>query len=1356
MSRDIEATKLTRISNAISNAAGYKAIVRADIYASRIFFAAITSDYPWGPEVEGAGMINNPVPQCPGYNSNNDTVATFYNDNGTLKYMTQGNSTPVTTSYTGMVGNPSISGSSLFVIRNNNYYRYTISWSAVTSRSTDPLSGQVEWIGDAAAKAIHAATSDDCVIIIDDDGGFKTEVWTNVAGHPGIRSWSTSRFMFPKFVDYTDGGSERTMADLAIFSGALKINDTIFVYLSDCYRGSIVGAAFDLDTELWGDIFTAVPTDIQDSMCEFRVANAYTRNGTAYIVGQYRRTTNIGVSKTYSMILSSSDGRTFSLDRFSLVSNLGYRFHAVCGTDTLFLSHCNRVCYADITYTFDGVNGTAASKISIPHTSIKQYRDADLQNAALVLKAGDESLTFDPLISEENRVLVYCGYTTTSGNEDELYATYIIDKISRGFADGKRTLTLALVNETEWRLAGLSSPFYTEILSKSSTFADLTAENGELYCADTVRYVEDTFSVDFWQSEPHADGSITGINILSSGGVDYYQAGAYHLHGIKTLDLKDVLGLSEFPSITATTVAADLYGWSHNDNGGSLNDTVYLTLITRDPETGLDTNHYSTGGQWPNTYPTPAGGNDPLSQSIAGLTVGHKIVRIGMCFGCDEPTWFCPERVEITSGARIYITPDDGNTAWRYESGIGIRLPGKGRPYIMFSQRPFDAYNFKISATFNDTATIPNTGYMVGCGLVGLAENGLNYIVGRFNRSPDADGQFEIVKVRDGIETILAVGYNVYDTQAPDYRLMFEHIDGEFKLWEYDSVDKEWQTGLSYKWKASDGWMFTSQTAVKKCGIYGFRDAPKFRIPGFYLGSDQENESPSDGIPMFPGDSLTDFAASGEVEIGNSAYSYTAKVTPPSPARGPYQFRQSDQYGSVYGLENRYFNWTAATSLFAGKLIAADNGYTYIISSSLFQVGSAYNRSRHYSTNPMIANAMFSNSNRIYMVGGLTGIDIIAGEQEKHLHRSWCLQRSTGEIYCSQYAGSNGNVDATVTDLIEKICMSAGGKASFPGDVVVASQAVSGDYLVGSLSYAEGLDLRFDVPTQTTVKAKVNIVPIGTEETQLEVRITHLGTDNYEISLRELPTDILVERRQIYLVTAANKFRILFHDNFVTVYMNDRWMHTFSVNDLAYPVTTNVYLNGTFTATNIRLLELSDWREAIYIDLETDGISAISNIIQERPVEQFRLPDGSVSFAYEPTRDQLAQLFNPREHVWDEVIPTTAASDAIIYTASEVKSLQFESFAENFGFLTRIYRFPNLNVGAYRAAQVLLQRLYEQSIMHRLRIRPDIRLVPGDVYQVDHDLSGTGTNINVDVLLEHIEFVIADGAPTMLLQGRQV
>lgn len=1361
MSRAIAPAVLTNWETAIANTKGIKASVRAEVFSSRIFFTAPVVNNPYA-GAEAAGIIDAPTPQCAAYNTDNDEVVTFYNDSGVLKYMTQGNSTPVNTALT-ITGNPSVYGNYIFHLNGTTLWRRTITWSLVTSRNTDPFSSDSNNVVSGTPLVVHAVDDMDCVMILDDDGGLRAVYASSIGGLPTYFTQS-ARFMFPKAIDYTGGGSERTMLGLATFSGALKIGSDVFVYITNNYKGSVVSAAYSEDTQIWGDIFEAVPTDLRNSLCEFRVSNAYERNGTAYLVGQYHRTENIETDRVYTMILSSPTGRAFSIDRFALVSDAGYRFHAVCGTDKLFLTHCNRVCYANITHVFDGVNGTAAETISIPVASIKSFQDSNLRSGTIELKAGDEALTFDPLIKDENLIKVYFGYSTSLGIEDVVYGTYVISRVVRGFSDGKRALTLNLINETEWQLTGLSSPFYTEIFSKSSTYADLTEASGELYAAPNVRLVSTELIVDFWSSEPHDDTGITGISLLSSGGVNYYETTGSHTVAFRTKDLKSSIGLPAYPLITATSVTGLLFGWSHAaDTSGSVNDTVELVLVTRDPDTGDETFHYSSESErWPNTWDTSVGGNDPVNVSVTGLTVGHEITKVGMKLNGSVSTWFCPSRVHLTAGVRIYEGVDDGNTPWKPETGIGIRLPGKGRPYIMFSQKPFDSFNFKIEAEFSDTATVPNVNYPVAAGLVGLGENAMNYIVGRYNKAQD---QLEIIKVRDGVETLLESGASPY-TMGSSYKLLFEHTDGTFRLYARDATDEDWLLGISYDWTVSDGWMYTSETTTKKCGIYGIRDAPKFRIPGFYMSSDPDLIT-AEAIPFLPGYDADDFASSGFAEIGACVYSYSSKIGAPSPLRGPYQFRQNDlytaPYGDGYGLEMRYFNWLLSDLAYQGDIVAVDNGFSFEITHSEFQVFvkndgvTEYlrNRSRHYSENTSIARTQYGTSNRVYITGGLRSPSLVDGKTTKHLYKDWCLERSTGEIYCTFFAGANDDEDATVADLIENITTFAGGRAIFPGDATIASQAISGDAAVGTMQYAEGFDLRFQVASYSSVSVKVNIIPEGSGESQVQIKIEDLGSNNYRVSMTLLPSSTLVESFSWTMPAYESIFRVLFHDNFATVYVSDRWIYTFSVAEFDYPNNLEVYLSGTFTATNIRFLELCDWREAVYIDLETDGNSAIGNVIQERPIEIVHQPDGSIAYWYDPSRELVNMLYEPRDHRWYESPPRDGASDAIIYTASEVKCLQMQEFAEDYGFSTRVYRFPNLDVGAFRAARVMLIRLYEQSKPNELICRPDARLIPGDIYQVAYNVSGTGTAVSKDIIVEDLSLNVSAGSYSMSIKGRE-
>jgi hypothetical protein len=179
---------------------------------------------------------------------------------------------------------------------------------------------------------------------------------------------------------------------------------------------------------------------------------------------------------------------------------------------------------------------------------------------------------------------------------------------------------------------------------------------------------------------------------------------------------------------------------------------------------------------------------------------------------------------------------------------------------------------------------------------------------------------------------------------------------------------------------------------------------------------------------------------------------------------------------------------------------------------------------------------------------------------------------------------------------------------------------------------------------------------------------------------------------------------------------------------------------------------MSDWREAVYIDLETDGNAAIGSIIQERPIESIPTSDGGLSFFYEMERPQLTLLTDPYDHTITEAFPSQGASDAIIYGSKDVKTIHSNEFAADIGFSTKLMRLPDLNVGGLEVAFRTLKREFENSERHDLNIRPDLRITPGDVLLVDYNLSGSSRSMNYSIIIENISVRLKD---RMNISGRK-
>src|SRR3990172_7319138 len=504
-------TLTSTLRNAIDNSSTYYLLTRMEVYPSRIFFDAIESDFP----VSGAdaiGIQNTPMPQDIEYN-NAANLVTFYQSSSVLYYALQGDSSPATTAYSCLC-KPGVLGSIIYLYNGTQVVRYAINWTNIAAKSATPLSSEATIAVSLTPYALHAISATEVVSIAGDEGGFRPEYISGTTKYT-----STSRFMFPKFIDWS--GSARTMASLGIFSCAMKLGAKIYVFISNASSGMIEGMYFDTATGIWSHVYTALPSDLETSLCEFRISNGYARNDSLYIAGQFRRTDAYEGSQPYTLVLSSRDGHYFSVDRFTLVSNIGYRFLARVGSNNEFyIANCNRVSSNPITWVFDGINGTASTKLNIPGTHIKTISDNDLSNLSFSLSAGNEIYMNSTSLIEEAKVLLYIGMKTSAGDEDVLYGTYLLDTIEEGYADGIRSLNCNAINESFWRLTGLNMPFYAELFGKSCLFDPMTEVSGKLYTAPNSTITQTSFQIDFWKHEAYTNtaSGITGISMIQSGG----------------------------------------------------------------------------------------------------------------------------------------------------------------------------------------------------------------------------------------------------------------------------------------------------------------------------------------------------------------------------------------------------------------------------------------------------------------------------------------------------------------------------------------------------------------------------------------------------------------------------------------------------------------------------------------------------------------------------------------------------------------------------------------------------------------------------------------------------------------------
>jgi hypothetical protein len=870
--------------------------------------------------------------------------------------------------------------------------------------------------------------------------------------------------------------------------------------------------------------------------------------------------------------------------------------------------------------------------------------------------------------------------------------------------------------------------------------------------------------VDFWNHEGYAntEEGITAIDLNYNGGVSHTTiSGAHKVAMITKDDLSDKLNSATNPKITGTTLTVKLYGWSRALAIGQANDIVNLILVTCDEDGNNELTEITTDTQnWPITYPYQGAGIKPITLTLTGQTVERFIKKVGVVFEQSVGTNFTIARVEFVNNVELPISLSLANTPWSVEADGTFKVPGSGQPFIMFAQKPYNAWNFTLTSLFENTVTGGVTGYATAVGLVGLAQDAANYVLARFDKT---SGKVQLVKSRNGIETVLdeaTPGWTIEDIQG----IQFIHRDGHFTIMMYRDSTTQYEMVLEHDWIAADGFMYTSAISTRKCGIYGAILSPFVRTLSYASGS-QDTVSNSDGLPIDPLADITDFPSSGNLRIGDNVYSYSGKLAHASYVDGPYQFRTCGIYPPPFGngqagLECLAFDWYAAENLYAGKFISIDNGSTYICSASLWRVFTTTHnvknyilgRSRHYSSNNSIGRSTATLANKIMLgIGGFTGVGLISGTQTRHPVGEYAFLELSGTIKCFWFMGTGGESDTTIRDLINTIHAFSGARATFPGDYYSASENINGETTILQDDYAEGFDLEFDLaaPASFEIRTNVKIKPDKYEEkaiietdTGTKLVFTNLGSGFYSVALISTPSAQQMYKFRYSSGSAKQHFRVLYHENNVSIYHNYKWVTSITLDELIYTQTyytdIKVYTSSNLEFQDIWVRDLSDWREAVYIDLETDGMAALSSIIQERPIESNSNPDGSIRWYYEMARPEVTLLTEPITHEQDESFPPEGASDAIVYGSKDVVTIHSDLFAQDLGFSTKIIRLPNLNVGKVEAAYRMLKRAYESREHHSLSIRPDVRILPGDVLHVTYTLSVTNRLISFSTIVESV------------------
>lgn len=297
-------------------------------------------------------------------------------------------------------------------------------------------------------------------------------------------------------------------------------------------------------------------------------------------------------------------------------------------------------------------------------------------------------------------------------------------------------------------------------------------------------------------------------------------------------------------------------------------------------------------------------------------------------------------------------------------------------------------------------------------------------------------------------------------------------------------------------------------------------------------------------------------------------------------------------------------------------------------------------------------------------------------------------------------------------------------------------------------------DLILDVssfPNGTTLNVISNVgIENVCDETKISLSSDY--TNQWSVALLNEENGNNVDKYYFSYPVVPSTIRVLYHDSYASVYLDDCWIYTFSFRAV-YSEETSIWVTGsnTITFSKINNRELCDWREAIWIDIESTSQSAMNSIIQQRPVVNHCRYNGVMQFLYvKPTRTSV-NIDYVQSHEITEVDAPNACSDGIIYY-TYASSIMNEQAAEELGFITRVFRLPDLNAGAIRAARTMQNLALEEQFQHIVEARPNFVIEPEDIATI---LEPVAENENSYFIVEKVDYSFSLGKFGMMLRGRK-
>ncbi len=525
------------------------------------------------------------------------------------------------------------------------------------------VNDHVAYTNDQPIGAIHALAEswlDGVMVIYIDDGGVRCRYlnWTDDSEWP-------RRFLFPDKIMSEASEDDQYLLN---YSVAVKLGDSVFIYITAPGSGDVWAVELTLPGMIWGMTFEAITVNL----ARFAIGNAIVWNERIVMTGQFEREDPTGgfeSSMSYGLLTTSTDGRTFRLDRSTGVAggeqgqpgSLALRYMAACSDNlveqygvegqAVLLSDANR--WAALAAPFDISQEVGDYLIDDAYPVELVYG----QQFDVRVPYGDGSILDTVTLGDV--VDVDFGVRTANGLEFYRAARCLVVGLREGYADASLVFTISLNTLSAGRLAEMSHPFTMALKGREFLYDPLSDwENFDP--AFDEGYVLMPFMVDFAGQDACPD----------PGQHDALGEATY-----STGDIDREWDLTELPEITSLPFDVELYGWSRSgtqtpytggtgdqpSNLNAPNDAMKVKFTIQregeenDIEITVSTPADGSENHFPQTwYKTEAGSYPVILEATEedGLQVGDHIRKIAMIFSNTRTpdtaeTYYLPERIEI-------------------------------------------------------------------------------------------------------------------------------------------------------------------------------------------------------------------------------------------------------------------------------------------------------------------------------------------------------------------------------------------------------------------------------------------------------------------------------------------------------------------------------------------------------------------------------------------------------------------------------------------------------------------------------------------------------------------------------------